>query len=418
MYECNVWDFPQGFGAARFRRNWLERLEFYCRALSRHRLTFGDSLRGLEQVRTPDDLYRCFSHAKDARFWGEKSPGYCGRLQLLARRYPDASFILIWRNPAEIYRSILSAGRRARFFRRRAMMSRLIHGHEQLIRQAKALGRRGSRLHHVTYDELVEHPEEVCRGICRFLDLEFDPGMLNLGQADFSALDHAPHHEHLRRGIIARREFKGETLEPTAVAKLQRFHARWNRITGAWTGRPAPGGSEPSLLERLYYQATGAVLFKLHNLKRLLFEFLPLPWLRTYRQTKAWLLMKPAAIAKPTLSVRECLAQHSATILASFAMLGLIGLAHHLSNPHILFVPFYLIPCAVLTLILDRRWGILAAAVGSVIGPVVQFFGDSDYAHPSVLLWNMAMRFLLYAVVVLLLDRVRGEIRTVKEMSG
>jgi hypothetical protein len=420
MYECNAWDFPDGFGAARFRGNWLERLEFYCRTLSRHRLMLGQSLRGLEQVQTPDDLYRCFSQAKDAKLWGEKSPMYCTQLAPLARRYPNASFILIWRDPVEIYRSVTSAGKKARFFRRRAMMYRLIYGHEQMIRQAAELERNGARIHHVTYAALVDQPEQVCRGICQFLNLEFDPKMLDLVHADFSALDHAPHHEHLRRGVIKRREFKGEHLPLVAVAKLQRFRARWDRLTQVWTGRqiPAPAAPEPSLLERLYHRLTGAVLFKLHNIKRLLFEFLPLPWLRTYRQSKAWLLMKTPAAAKPGSSLRQCFAEHWATILASFAMLGLIGLAHHFSNPHILFVPFYLIPCTVLTLVLDRRWGIAAAAVACVIGPMVQFFGDSDYAHPSVLLWNAAMRFLLYAVAVILLDRVRVEIRSAQEWSG
>ena len=420
MYECNVWDFPPALDAVRFRGEWMQRLEFFGRALSRHRLTFGQSLRGLEQVQTPDDLYRCFSQSKDARFWGEKSPAYCAHLRRLAQQYPEASFILIWRNPVEIYRSVTSAGRHARFFRRRAMVSRMIYGHEQMIRQAAELSRAGRRIHHVTYDDVVDGPEAVCRGICRFLNLEFDPRMLDLGQADFSALDHAPHHEHLRRGVIVRREFGGESMRPTTIAKLERFHTRWSRLTQVWTGRqPSNGaGSEPSIRERIFHELAGAILLKFHNAKRLMFEFLPLPWLRTYRQTKAWLRMKPAAGQHPRESMRRGFVEHWATVIASFAMLAAIGLAHHLSNPHILFVPFYLIPCAALTLILDRRWGFCSAAVASVIGPVVQFFGDSDYAHPSVLLWNTIMRFILYTAVILLLDRVQGEIRSVREAGN
>src|SRR5215813_2406267 len=54
MYECDVWDFPELFSNIRFQHNWLARQEFYNQALSRHRLTFGGSLAGLENATTPE----------------------------------------------------------------------------------------------------------------------------------------------------------------------------------------------------------------------------------------------------------------------------------------------------------------------------------------------------------------------------
>src|SRR6266487_2567865 len=109
MYECDVWDFPPLLSGLRFRRNWLERQEFYNSALSRHRLIFGENLRGLEKVRQPDDLYRIFSEGKEGKLRGEKSPAYCARLLRLARLYPGCSFILLWRDPVEISRSVVRA---------------------------------------------------------------------------------------------------------------------------------------------------------------------------------------------------------------------------------------------------------------------------------------------------------------------
>ena len=105
MYECDVWNFPKTFSRLRLRGDWKQRLEFYSRPLSRHRLTFGNSLRGLENVRTPKDLYQTFAATRNARFFGEKSPFYCTRLCFLAKYYPDAAFILIWRDPLEIHRT-------------------------------------------------------------------------------------------------------------------------------------------------------------------------------------------------------------------------------------------------------------------------------------------------------------------------
>ena len=67
----------------------------------------------------PEDLYRVFSEGKDKPLFGEKSPFYCAHLQRLVRRYPGCRFILLWRDPVEIYRSVLRAGQKERFFRRR-----------------------------------------------------------------------------------------------------------------------------------------------------------------------------------------------------------------------------------------------------------------------------------------------------------
>src|SRR5215471_9424027 len=126
MYECNVWDFPEFLSPKRLRHNSLARLEFLNQALSRHRLIFGGSQRGLENVRTPEQLYRNFTENKGPAFWGEKAPVYCTRLRKLFRRYPDGSFIMIRRDPLEIYRSVIRAGREARFFRRPGTLSRFI----------------------------------------------------------------------------------------------------------------------------------------------------------------------------------------------------------------------------------------------------------------------------------------------------
>src|SRR5580658_10268868 len=67
MYECDAWDFPETLSGLRFQHDWLTRLEFFSRSLSRHRLAFEENLRGLENIRTPEDLYRTFAGGKDAR---------------------------------------------------------------------------------------------------------------------------------------------------------------------------------------------------------------------------------------------------------------------------------------------------------------------------------------------------------------
>ncbi|HZL44044.1 MAG TPA: sulfotransferase, partial [Verrucomicrobiae bacterium] len=259
MYECDVWDFPDACADLRFEQNWLARQEFYNRALSRHRLIFGGSLRGLEQVRTVDDLYRTFSASKGAELWGEKSPQYCVRLRRLARRYPGATFLLLWRNPVDIFRSVAWAAQKDRYFARPGMFTRFVYYQEQMILQAAWLSRAGHRVCHVQYDALVDHTESVCSDICAFLGIDFDKQMLDLTRADFSAVYQGRHHEHLRRATIQRQEYPEEVLPPVLMDKLARFGARWDRLQRERLGFQKASGHfrEPGALSRMHYLGVG-----------------------------------------------------------------------------------------------------------------------------------------------------------------
>jgi hypothetical protein len=414
MYECNVWDFPEPFSRMRFQHDWLERQEFYNRALSRHRLIFGGSLRGLEKARSPEELYRIFGETKGAKLWGEKSPFYSARLRQLARRYPGGSFILLWRNPEEIYRSVMDAGRTSRFFRRRGTLDRLIFYQEQMIRQAAELNLAGIRVHNVSYPELVEKTGDICHDICRFLEIEFDPQMLNLINADFSAVYSAPHHDHLWRGIVTRRHLSENEIDPRVIQKLQRFGARWSRLQSQWLKVQNHSSivPEPSLVERFYHKLAGLFWGIMDGGKRAIFEFLPLPWLRTYRQAKKWFWDLRITLPADRLPLREQFAANKITLLTSGAILAGIAVINFFVGPHVTLLPFYLIPCVIPTLILNRRWGTFAAMLTTVIWAGLQTLDNPNlnFAHCRLLLWDTAMRFVILQTIVLLLDRIRVEI--------
>src|SRR2546423_921470 len=78
-------------------------------------------------------------------------------------------------------------------------------------------------------------------------------------------------------------------------------------------------------------------------------------------------------------------------------------------NPRFTFLPFYLMPIAVLTLVVNRRWGTVAAVIGSFVGPALLSRADTDFAGVGIFIWNWIMRFVLLEIIVLLLDRVRIE---------
>ena len=415
MYECDAWNFPEIFSGARFRGNWLERQEFFNQALSRHRLIYGKSLRGLENVRTPDDLYEVFGENKDAALWGEKSPFYCCRLTNLAERNPRSPFILIWRDPVEVYRSVVHAGRSTRFFRRPGMLSRLIRYHEKMVEQSAALEKVGSRVYHVTYADLIDNTSEVCEGICKFLGVPFDPRMLDATSADLFASYQAAQHDYLRRGVFPPEKLTNTLLSARSIQKLERFRNRWNRLN---PGKFSPAKTseetrEPSFFERVRHGITGKLLCGWDDTKRVLFEFMPLDWLQTYRGVAQWFFSNSGTRVEPKRPFIAQVSAHWVTIAVCYLMIGIVGVIDSV-DPHFSLLPFYLIPCAVLSLTINWRWGTLAAVVASCISPVLVRKLDESFAQVEVFAWNSSMRFLLFEFVVLVLDRVRREFNSRK----
>jgi hypothetical protein len=414
MYECDVWDFPDFLSGLRFRRDWRTRLEFFSRSFSRHRLIFGDNLRNLENVRTPEDLYRVFAENKDASIFGEKSPFYCNRLSQLAKNHPDCSFILIWRDPVEIYRSVEEAACRSRFFRRPGMLNRLIFYQEQMIHEAARLKSAGNRVHHLTYADLVDHTEESCRRICQFLNIEFDQKMLDLEGADLSAVHQSPPHEYLRRRKIERRKFSGNGAPPPAFRKLQRFHNRWNRLTHELLGlsHSPQSGPEPSPPEFLYHRLAGSFLCFMDATKRTAFEFLPLAWLRTYRQVKAWFLAGRVVSRSHQRPLRDEFQAHRATMLISFVILAAVATADYYTGVAVSLMPFYVVPSALLTLVVGQRWGTFAAMTSAFVWALLQNLDSPwiNFSHPGIWFWDLFMRFMILEIIVVLLGRIRVEV--------
>jgi hypothetical protein len=412
MYECDVWNFPRPLLEARFRNNWAERMEFYNQALSRHQLLAGDAVAELKKIRAPLDLYRAFGEQKGAAVSGEKSPFYCDRLGQLHARYPQAFFILVWRQPGEVYRSILKAGQTSRFFGKRGMLSRMIYHQEQAIRQAAAIDKAGARLLRVDYADLVEHTEKTCRDLSAFLGVEYDERMLRLNQADLSAIFKAPHHAYLRRGIIERQKYDHELASPAVARKLERYRRHWERLQADWLKHGARGdGAGPGPVEYAYHNAMGRALTVFDSLVRAGFEFLPIAWLRVYRLLKDWVVNPPSGAVDEKLSLVKDLKSNQLTLLAATALLGLVEFVQLHANPHLMFILFYALPCALVALVVNTRWATLFVAASSLVAPTVQYDGDSDYRSAFVFVWNTLSRFVLLEIIVLTLGRIRRDFK-------
>lgn len=412
MYECDVWNFPRPLLNARFRSNWAERIEFFNQALSRHQLVNGDDHANLNNIHEPLDLYQAFGRKRGAAVSGEKSPFYCDRLVQLHETYPQAFFILVWRNPAEVYRSVLKAGETSRFFGRPGMLSRMIYCQEQAIRQATAIEKSGARVLRVDYADVVEDTEKICRQICAFLGVEYDDRMLHLNQADLTAIYKAPHHAYLRRGVIERQKYERELVSSAVAAKLERYRCHWERLQSDWLKPKAETlPLKPGFAEYVYHNNAGRVLTVFDSLIRAGFEFLPVPWLRVYRLVKNWLVNPSSGTVDEKTSMWKDLKKNWLTLLTATVLMVLVVLIHARANPHLMFVLFYAIPCALVALVVNPRWATLFVFAASILAPIVQFDGDSDYRPTYVMAWNFISRFILLEAFVLTLGRIRKDFK-------
>lgn len=412
LFEGNALDFPPALERRRLRHNWLERQEFFNQALSRHRLIFGGSLRGMEEVRQPSDLYRVFADGKGARYGGEKSPAYIHRLPRLARQCPGCAVIVIWRDPLEIYQSLLQARKSSPFFRRSGMLDRIIDLHEKLIRNVCQLRRTGVAVHEIDYSQLVADPGATCRGICDFLKIDFDPRMASLADADLTSVYLGSHHNHLRNRVITRQQQRAVIIPQAEHKLLEQFHRRWQRLRG----KAVTTGVEPPAIEIARHKLAAKVLETYDTIVRVLFEFLPLTWLKTYRAAKkVWLKWKGETREQPSATPAQpsC---HVSAICGSYLLLGLLVIIHWF-NPHLVMLPLYFIPCAWLTLKLNRHWGLCAAATASFVGPLIQLMRDPDYASYPLMCWNTVMRFIMMALLIALTKRFKADFRDVRESA-
>jgi hypothetical protein len=96
-----------------------------------------------------------------------------------------------------------------------------------------------------------------------------------------------------------------------------------------------------------------------------------------------------------------------AVVLASGLLFLVVGILDYVSNPHMTFLPLYLLPCMILTLVLNLRWGIASAVATMLIASLEEYSSNPGYGLVKVFGWNLIMRLAIALLVVLLLDRIR-----------
>ena len=118
--------------------------------------------------------FRAYARWKGKGRWGDKTPVYVEDIPLLAALFPHARFVHVLRDGRDVALSMMDLDRLHRgpaspalFWARRVRRGRA---------DGSALGPR--RYTELRYEDLVEDPERALRPLCEFLDLPFDPAVL------------------------------------------------------------------------------------------------------------------------------------------------------------------------------------------------------------------------------------------------
>jgi hypothetical protein len=306
-YESDLFLLRSLFRGGSSKPDWLERWEFWNNALSRHNIETGKLPARISSYPTAaTEVWKRYAGAKsNDALYGDKSPNYFDAMQQLAEEFPDARFIVIWRDLADTCRSIVRASQGSAFFAKRGITHRALIGYRKMKRECDALVRRGVPLHQIQYEEMVQSPETVMQGICWFLDIPFDPRMASLAGADRSAIYEAPQHAGVKSEKIGVEGKPKAALSPELSAKIARYVAYWKKeSTGSWPKYPQSAGeaAPASFFERagdeIYFRALRA----LDRFTAFVYCYAPIAVLRRYRGAKA---QPPAVTAAETAALSQ-----------------------------------------------------------------------------------------------------------------
>lgn len=286
MFEAQPFALWPRTATHRLAEDWAQRLDFFNQAITRHRL---DPSTLPSSATTRDAslaLFRSFARGRGAHVMGGKSPHYHFCLPQIARVFPEASFVIIWRDPGECCRSVAKL-KRARAFGRRGMLSRTLFGSVELARGTELLRRQGRGIHDIVYTELLNNPEGELRRLCDFLSIPFDPAMLELKRVDLSTMSPGLQTERNLSSPVNLSAQKADILSPGFAAKVRRYATLWRSefahhvLARALSG--SAGDPEPSVVEQLIDRSTYLFWRGFDELKREMLYRMPLSWWRWIR---------------------------------------------------------------------------------------------------------------------------------------
>ncbi len=126
-------------------------------------------------------LYARALEESDKLCFLDKTPRYYFILPELKRVFPDAQYIILFRNPLAVLGSVLKTWVKERWLGLYRFEKDLLWAPDLLVQGVQDLGEQAVVVH---YEQLVQTPDDEVRRICEELNLEFTPEMVEYGHND------------------------------------------------------------------------------------------------------------------------------------------------------------------------------------------------------------------------------------------
>jgi Sulfotransferase family len=154
-----------------------------------------------------EELGTAYASTRNARLWGEKTPGHALWLEDIQKLFPAARIIFTVRDPRDVLVSYCERWNGGRFDPRFVMESAAnIRYHIDRLLRAPAFP--SQQIRWLKYESLTADPEHEMRETCRFLSLDFYREMLEFHQSHQNVERETPdgvHHKLLSRPVSRER---------------------------------------------------------------------------------------------------------------------------------------------------------------------------------------------------------------------
>jgi hypothetical protein len=210
-----------------------------------------------------DRVYDLYRQRHNKTIWGHKTTTFVRHSYLLKQTYPDAKVIHLIRDPRAVASSLIRSN------------AHCSNAYFASLRWVMAVNVGLSLAYHyptdvleVRFEDLVSAPEPVLQHICAFLEIPFDPAMLNyhtVGTREYGPYYHQMHAHLNKPPDPSRIDFWRSHLKPEDVALIESMCSVTMRELQYELTVSPPLATNRLYVAYLYFEHIWGLLRRLHH---------------------------------------------------------------------------------------------------------------------------------------------------------
>jgi hypothetical protein len=168
-------------------------------------------------------FYELYAEHQDKPRWGDKTPGYTMHMGPISTTLPEAHFVHVIRDGRAV-----ALSRMRTLALRPTEISNVARRWAKRLRKAREKGRTLDHYIEIRYETLVREPEATLREVAEFIQLPWDPGMLDYHRRSEERLSELDRDipawgKKLPRSAESRMALHQQTTKPLDPARIDRW---------------------------------------------------------------------------------------------------------------------------------------------------------------------------------------------------